>query len=555
MHPVTILASTGVGCWIVRNATTKGSLRTRLRKSMFRNRAAHCSSTSTLVSVRENYTELCTKLKEISALEGVEGLLNWDQQVMMPPGAAGCRAQQSATMAGVVHEKSCAPELGRLLALLSLAATEGEGELSLHQKAVIRDASRNYTKTTALTKELAQRQAELTSTGFGAWVKAREENDFYQFAPVLQQWIDLTKEKCALIDPSRPVYDVCLDEFERGMTSRRLDEIFKQVKEGLVPLLREIEASKEGPDNSWLSGTFDLEAQAALCRTIACEIGFDTDRGRLDVSVHPFTGGSHPSDVRMTTRFKEGDLTEGLTGAIHETGHALYEQGRNLEYDGLPVNAHLSMGIHESQSLLWERMVALHPAFSEYLLPQLKSTFPQLPSSASAHDLYSALNVVRKPSLIRVESDEVTYPMHIILRYEIERGLLDGSIPVADLPEVWRAKMKSYLGCSPATDAQGVLQDIHWSAGAFGYFPTYSLGAMYAVQLFNEASNQLLGLEADIAAGNFKSLKIWLNDNVHSVGSLYPSGDLLMEKVTDSPLNPDHFVKYLREKYTPLYKL
>lgn len=348
---------------------------------------------------------------------------------------------------------------------------------------MVRDAARNYKKVTALSKEMAQRSAELNSRGYQTWVKAREQDDFSQFAPVLSEWVELLQEKCSLIDASRPAYDVCLDDFERGMTAERLDVIFGQVKEGLVPLLNAIREDGTPPDASWLKGQYDVKEQAALCASIAEDLGFDMTRGRLDVSVHPFTGGAHPSDVRMTTRFKPEDLTEGLTGAIHETGHALYEQGRNLDYDGLPVNEALSMGVHESQSLLWERMVCLRPSFSKYLLPRLSKSFPQLPKDATPDQLYAALNVVRTPSMIRVESDECTYPMHIILRYEIERGIMDGSVAVADLPELWASKMQEYLGCTPASNAEGVLQDVHWSVGAIGYFPTYSLGAMYAAQV------------------------------------------------------------------------
>uniref|UniRef100_A0A7S0WIZ3 Carboxypeptidase n=1 Tax=Pyramimonas obovata TaxID=1411642 RepID=A0A7S0WIZ3_9CHLO len=421
--------------------------------------------------------------------------------------------------------------------------------------AVIRDAGRNYRKTNALTKDIAERSAELSSKGYQAWVKARQESDFALFAPMLEQWVDLLKEKCHLIDASRPVYDVCLDDYERGLTAPRLDKVFSEVKEGLLPLLHDIRERGTAPDKSWLAGEYDVKLQAQMCEEIAKDLGFSTERGRLDVSVHPFTGGAHPNDVRMTTRFDPACLTEGLTGAVHETGHALYEQGRNLEYDGLPVNEALSMGIHESQSLLWERMVCLQPAFSKYLLPRMRSLFPDdIPASATAQQLYEALNVVRTPSLIRVESDEVTYPMHIILRYEIERALMEGRVEIKDLPEVWNEKMQSYLGCTPQTAAEGVLQDVHWSVGAIGYFPTYSLGAMYACQIY-EAANKELALDEQIAQGSFGSLKEWLNAKVHTTGSLYPSGDLLMEQVTGAPLNPSIFLKYLNDKYRPLYKL
>ena len=261
----------------------------------------------------------------------------------------------------------------------------------------------------------------------------------------------------------------------------------------------------------------------------------------------------------MTTRFKGEDVTEGLTGAIHETGHSLYEQQRNLgeEWRDLPVSAAMSMGVHESQSLLWERMVALSRPFQSYLLPRLQQAFPQHEAlrGRSAEDLYRAMNLVREPSMVRVEADEVTYTLHVILRYEIERGLVNGEIAVGDVPGVWAEKMTAYLGQAPASDAQGCLQDVHWSAGAMGYFPTYSLGAMFACQIFETARAELPGLDNDIAAGKFSELKAWLGEKIHCSGSFHVSGDALMEAVTGRPLDPAVYLKYLTDKYTDIYRL
>ncbi|KAK9815482.1 hypothetical protein WJX72_004432 [[Myrmecia] bisecta] len=497
-------------------------------------------------AVQQDYNSLCEKLREVSALGGISGLLGWDEQVMMPDGAAASRAAQQAVLAGVIYDKQTDAALGELLSKL-----DGPKEsLGQYEAAVVREALREYQRTTAVPKRIAKRKAELSSEAFQVWVKAREASDFGAFAGILQEWVDLVKEQSAAIDPARSAYDVSLDEYEKGMTSARLDEIFVQVREGLVPLLKEIKGRGKAPDASFLSGSFDTGRQAKLCETIAKEIGFDLTRGRLDVSVHPFTGGAHPSDVRMTTRFKADDLTEGLTGAIHETGHALYEQGRNLDYDGLPVNQAMSMGIHESQSLFWERMVALSEPFSHYLSAHLKTAFPEL-----KHELYPALNVVRDPFKFRVEADELSYPLHIILWYELEKGLLDGSVAVSDLPRLWNEKMQSYLGTTPKDDAQGCLQDVHWGMGAFGYFPTYSLGAMYACQIYQEAKKQLPGLEDEIRAGQFGQLRGWLNEKIHKVGSLYPDGDELMRAVTGAPLDPAIFLQYLRDKYSVIYQL
>eukprot|EP00195_Chlamydomonas_chlamydogama_P008941 CAMPEP_0202902440 /NCGR_PEP_ID=MMETSP1392-20130828/16855_1 /ASSEMBLY_ACC=CAM_ASM_000868 /TAXON_ID=225041 /ORGANISM="Chlamydomonas chlamydogama, Strain SAG 11-48b" /LENGTH=516 /DNA_ID=CAMNT_0049589201 /DNA_START=125 /DNA_END=1675 /DNA_ORIENTATION=+ len=514
--------------------------------------AAAAATAEAPTEVKQRYDKVCEKLKELSALSGISSLLEWDMMVMMPPGAGESRGHQKSVLAGLVYDKRTDAELGKLLGELR-SNSEGLDKVA---QAVIRGASRDYKKNTAIPKDLAQRIAKLETEGYEAWVAARKESNFSKFAPFLQQWVDVNKEKAKHIDPSRPAYDVLLDDYERGMTAERLDEIFSQVREGLVPLLTAVKAKIDIVDGSWIIGSYDTATQAEMCKQVALDIGFSLDNGRLDVSVHPFTGGTHPTDVRMTTRFKPDDVLEGLTGAIHETGHALYEQGRNLEYDGLPVNSAAGMGIHESQSLLWERMVGLGLPFSRYLKHKLAHFFPEkFGGAVSAEQIYEASNTVKEPSLIRVESDELTYPLHIVLRYELERGLLDGSVKVEDLPRLWNEKMEKYLGAVPPTDAQGVLQDVHWSAGLFGYFPTYSLGAMYAAQIYKTAKEQIPDLEEQISRGDFKALKSWLNEKIHKVGSLYNSGDELMQVVTGSKLDPQIFLNYLKEKYTALYKL
>jgi len=512
------------------------------------------------------YSQVTTKLKEINYLQGIVGLLTWDEMTYMPPGAAQCRGTQNSVMAGIIYDKSTDKELGEMLQMLKVAPQEQLNEV---QRALIRDEHLKYTKNTALPKELVQKLAQLETDSYNAWVEARKTAEFGKFAPFLQEWVVASLQKARYINPNEKPYDVLLQDFEKGMTSDRLDEIFLEIRNGLVQLIADIRASRTLPDTAWMrGGSFDTELQSQLCKGISIDLGFDESNGRLDASVHPFTGGAHPTDVRMTTRFKANDITEGLTGCIHETGHALYEQGRNLSPDwkDLSVSGPLSMGIHESQSLLWERMVGLSKPFQRYLLPKLQAIFPDKFSDRTPEDLYLAMNCIKDPSIIRLESDEVTYTMHIILRYEIEKGLLDGSIPVEEVPAVWNSKMKEYLGVEVMDDAQGCLQDIHWAGGAFGYFPTYSLGAMYACQLYACAKEQVdvaskstctkgPTLEENIALGNFAVLKNWLNKNVHKLGSVPASGDELMERVTGNRLQPETFLNYLRCKYTEIYKL
>ncbi|KAJ1431609.1 M32, carboxypeptidase Taq metallopeptidase peptidase [Ochromonadaceae sp. CCMP2298] len=505
-----------------------------------------------LHSVATTYTDTTKKLREISALEGISGLLGWDEMVLMPGGSSGCRGDQKEALAGVLYDKKTNQELGENLQKLKDSA-----ELTAVQAANVRDAFKDYKRSTAIPKELAQRIAVLETTAYESWVKARSSSDFSIFAPYLQEWVDVNRQRASAMDPSGNSYDTLLDMYEKGMTSSRLDSIFTEVRAGLVPLIAQLKSQGTAPDAAWLEGQYDVDVQAKLCRQVCLDLGFDISKGRLDVSVHPFTGGSHPTDVRMTTRFKSHDLTEGLTGAVHETGHAMYEQGRNLdpEWKDLPVSLAMSMGVHESQSLLWERMVALSAPFQHYLLPKIREFFPTFPTEATPESLYLAQNTMRDPSLIRVEADELTYSLHVILRYEIERGLIDGSVAVADVPTVWNAKMLDYLGVTPPNDAQGCLQDIHWAGGAMGYFPTYTLGAMMAVQIFEHAKKKVPNLEESLSKGEFAPLRLWLNEHLHRRGSLDASADELMVAVTGSKLDPQVYLRHLREKYSIIYKL
>jgi carboxypeptidase Taq len=372
-------------------------------------------------------------------------------------------------------------------------------------------------RSTAIPKDLATRIATHETDAYVAWVAAKKSSDFSLFAPALQKWVDLSLEKAKAIDPDKPAYDVLLDTFEKGSSSARLEAVFQDVKAAVVPLLAKIKA--KGPSfiaDDCIKGSYDISTQSEMCKSVALDIGFSLETGRLDVSVHPFTGGAHPTDVRMTTRFKQEDLLEGLTGAVHETGHALYEQGRNKDQDGLPASVALSMGIHESQSLLWERMVFLGRPAQAYMLHKLVSFFPETfgGKGLSVQDLYKAMNVVKDVSLIRVEADEVNYPLHVIIRYEIETGLLNGTVKVEDVPRLWNEKMQAYLGVVPPNDAQGCLQDIHWSMGALGYFPTYLLGAACAAQIFECAHESIPDLDKLLADGDFSPLKLWLNEKV-----------------------------------------
>ncbi len=499
-------------------------------------------------NVRVVYDSLVEKLQEKSRLGSVMGILHWDQEVIMPKGGASSRARQLAALAAVLHEKSTDSELeGMLDRLLECP----EAQFNDYEWCNIQEAKRDYDLDTKVPRKLVTELAELSSKGHSIWAKAREENRYSDFAPTLKRLIELKKQWAACVAPEKSAYDANIDLFERDATVEKIEPVFEKLKQELIPLIRAIADSGKQVDMSPLEGRFPLEKQEALGRKISEEMGFSFEQGRMDVSVHPFSGGGDLTDVRITTRYQEDNFVESLYAVIHETGHGLYEQGRMQDWPDLPVSESLTMGIHESQSLFWERMIAQARPFLTHFFPLFAETFPEQMKGVSVDTLYAAINRV-VPSLIRVEADEVTYPLHVILRFEMEKGIFDGSLSVEDLPEVWNQKMKEYLGVEPATDREGVLQDVHWSGGAFGYFPSYTLGAMYACQFYRTLKRDIPDIEDQVSQGKLKPVKEWLNKNIHKRGRLY-SAEGLCELVTGEMLNPEHFIGYLKGKYGELY--
>lgn len=500
--------------------------------------------------MQQTYQKLAKKLEELGQLEQIMGILHWDQEVIMPSGATQARAGQIASLAGVAHEKLTNSQIGELLDQLESGSSK---DLDAYELCNIRETRRAYDRETKVPMELVQEVAELGSKGHHVWAKARAENKYSDFAPVLERLIELQKQWAHHIEPNKPPYDVLMDIYERDLTMERVDPIFERLKVELVPLIRAIQESAYQPDTSFLQGEFSVTKQEALGRTISEALGFDFDKGRMDVSVHPFCGGADPTDVRITTRYGTDNFMESLFAVIHETGHAMYEQGRMERDRALPVSEALTTGIHESQSLFWERMISKQKAFCEHYMELFAGTFPDNLRGVDSQAFYEAINIC-KPTFIRVESDEVTYPMHIILRYEIEKGIFDGTYTVSDLPEVWNNKMEEYLGIRPATDVEGILQDVHWSGGAFGYFPSYTFGAMYASQFYNAMKQETPDLENWIREGKFQSIKQWLSQKIHVKGKLL-STEALLKEVTGEALSPTHFITYLKNKYHEIYRL
>ncbi|KAG0295321.1 hypothetical protein BGZ96_011993 [Linnemannia gamsii] len=535
-------------------------------------------------SVRSLYDQVMARCKDIDHLMGIGGILHWDQEVMMPSKAAAVRSEQMSVLVGVAHEMLTSPVHGALLDELEHRKQHEDltAVLNPYELANIRLARKTYRDETLVPRDVVKASAALNSKSSAAWAAARKESDFAKFAPLLEEQIKMVRksigykilgganEEAGKInakaraslglsetdDCYKGYYQGLMNLYETGFKEDRLQALFADLKKHLIPLIAKIKAKNFQHDNSFLLRDYDIKRQTEFSHSLAKKIGFDTDAGRLDVSTHPFSGGAHPTDVRMTTRYTLNNLQEGITGTVHETGHSVYEQGRNKEYFGTPVSHALSLGIHESQSLLWERMVGLDKPFWTYALPLLKEKFPEDTQlqSVTVDQFYNGFNRV-EPGFIRIEADEVTYPMHVILRYEIEKALVEGDIQVADVPAHWNAKMKEYLGLEVTEDRLGCLQDVHWSFGMVGYFPTYSLGSIYAVQIFTHAREKIPNLDEHLAKGEFHVLKEWLNKNVHEQGSLRESGDDLVFDMTGKHLDSSLYVKYLTDKYTAIYDL
>ncbi|MFT3783789.1 MAG: carboxypeptidase M32 [Nibricoccus sp.] len=491
------------------------------------------------------FAELDAKLKQTHLLATVGELLGWDEQVNLPPGSADQRAGQRAAVADVVHAAETDRRIGELLALLE----NDRDSLTDEQKVVLRWARRDYDKATKLPAEFVREKAEQGSRGYQAWKNAREKKDFASYAPVLEKNIALAKREAAYLGRGDAPYDYMIDCFDSGMTAAVIERLFDELKAGLVPLVRQITSSKVKANEEALRG-FPIVQQKAFLREVTERIGFDYQRGRIDISPHPFCSGTG-ADIRMTTRYHEDNPLGSLFGAIHESGHGLYEQGLPAEQHHTALGRAVGMGVHESQSRLWENQVARSRGFWKFFEPKYRATFAEPLKKVSSDELYLAINAVA-PTLIRTESDEVTYNLHIVLRFELEKQLFAGTLAVADLPRAWNALSRELLGLEPKTDSEGVLQDVHWSDGGFGYFPSYCIGNMMAAQLWYHLLQLRPQLEDDFARGDFSWLLNWLRTNIHSQGRRFDTL-ALVQRATGQPLSPKYLLRYLKDRYGPLY--
>lgn len=486
-------------------------------------------------------------LAAVEDLHHVLSLLQWDQQTHMPGPAAGDRAEQVATLSRIAHERATDPELGRLLEEL-----EGGLDPETDDGALVRVALRDFRKATCLPAELVEATARATALAEPAWAAARRDSDWCRFEPHLDRVVELTRQTAEAYGFDEHPLDPLIDLHEPGMTRSRLAAVFTELRAALVPMVHEVAEQQDGREAP-LRGSFDEVAQEAFGREVVACFGYDWSRGRQDRAVHPFCTGMGPDDVRITTRFDPSFLPTALFSTLHEAGHALYEQGISRAYARTPLGDGASTGVHESQSRLWENLVGRSRPFWRAFYPALKETFPETLGDVALEGFYRAINRAA-PSPIRVEADELTYNLHVLLRFELEARLLEGSLSVAGVPEAWNAATAEILGLTPADDAEGALQDIHWSSGAFGYFPTYTVGNLLSAQLFDAAVDARPGIPEEMERGELGSLRDWLAEHVWRHGRKYDPDDLVA-RATGRTMETGPYLAYLRRKFGELYDL
>lgn len=504
------------------------------------------------------YDVLRSLLRQAAVLGSVQSTLAWDQETMMPASAAGLRAEQLAALSAIVHQRWTDPKIGDLLSACEadaslLADPSGTAAVNL------RELRRDYDRARKLPTDLVAEIARTSSEAMEAWKQARAASDFQAFTPWLRKTFDLQKRKAECFGVPRPgpgetttLYDALVEDYEPGMTAQRIAAAFKPLRDALAPLIASAARSGRTPDESINRIKVSTDRQIEFNRLVAAAVGFDLGGGRLDVSTHPFSDGIGPGDTRMTTRYREDHFPEACFTTLHESGHSLYEQGLpKHDCFGQPIAQAVSLGIHESQSRMWENFVGRSRPFWEWALPQARKLFGSSLDAVTVEQAFSAANAVR-PGFIRVESDEATYNLHIMLRFDLERALLAGDMTVDDLPGVWNDRMKSDLGLTVPDDRHGCLQDVHWSMGAVGYFPTYTLGNLYAAQFWEKINRDIPDLSARHSRGEFRPLLDWLRANIHSMGRRFPAPELC-RSITGAPLSHEPLVRHLKAKVRAVY--
>jgi len=490
------------------------------------------------------------KLATIIDLNAATAVLGWDQHTYMPAGGIEARARQLTTLSSLAHEYFTAPEIGNLL-------TEAENAPGLdpagEDAALLRKVRREYDQSVKLPAAFVQEHSEASSLCFDAWTRCKPADDFETFRPHLEKMVELTRREAEYLGYAEQPYDALLNKYEPGMPTRQVASLFAEVRDGLVPFCQKLFAKADQVKDDFFFTHWDHDRQWALTLQVLEDMGYDFKRGRQDISPHPFTTDFGIPDVRVTTRIHTDQFKAGLYGTIHEGGHALYEQNVDKRFDRTFLAGGTSLGIHESQSRLWENLIGRSRDFCNYYWPVVKALFPKNMAGVSREDYYRAINRV-EPSLIRIEADEVTYSLHIFLRFELEMELISGTLKVKDLPAAWDERMEKYLGIRPDRVSKGCLQDMHWTDGSFGYFPTYALGNLYGVSILDTIRTKHPELLTGVADGSFLPLKEWLTDQVYRHGSRYTAGELI-QRITGRGLEAGPFVSYIKTKYSAIYDL
>jgi carboxypeptidase Taq len=497
----------------------------------------------------DSLAQLKAILAEVTDLSRAAAMLEWDQETYMPPGGVAARSDQLSTLLRLSHIRFTGVEVGRLLDKLE-DDTSGK-PFDSYEASLVRVVRRDYEQERKLTPELVAEVARASSAARPVWEKARREADFAIFAPALEKNVELNRQIADAIGYEDRPYDALLDRYEPGLSTTQLETIFAELKKAIVPLVADIARHSDAVDDRVLFAGYDPEEQVRYALGLVTKLGYDLERGRQDISTHPFSTSFGPGDVRITTRVTRGFFNECLFGSIHESGHAMYNQGIGDDIDRTPLWAGASPGVHESQSRLWENLVGRSSAFWKHFFPSLRSTFPEQLREVDDEAFFRAVNR-SYPSLIRVEADEVTYNLHVLLRFELENEMLEGKLKVKDLPEAWNSRFKSYLGVDVPNDREGVLQDIHWSYVGFGVFPGYTLGNLIGAQLMEKIRADIPDLDAQIEAGQFAALLGWLRKNVHRHGRKFTPNEL-MERATGRALEAGPWIDYVREKFSALY--
>jgi len=505
------------------------------------------------MNARSAYEELARRSRERSLLGSCAELLGWDEQTYMPRGASTYRGEQLALLAGLGHERATDPALDDLLN--AVEDSDLVADPISPESANVREWRRAYDRLRELPRGLVEELARATTRGQHDWAAARAGDDFPAFVPALSAVVRLKREEadCLAGGGGGPRYDALLDSYEPGANSAALGALFDALRAELVPLTAAIAGSPRRPDRSILRRAYPVDRQRVFAELVAAAVGFDFDRGRLDTAEHPFCSGIGPGDTRITTRYAPDHFGDAFFGVLHEVGHGLYDQGLDPDHAGTPMGEAVSLGIHESQSRLWENVVGRGRSFWAYWFPIARRVFHDALGGVAFDDFLFAVNEV-EPSLIRVQADEVTYDLHVMVRFELERALIAGDLAVVDLPGAWNDAYRASLGVTPADDAEGCLQDIHWAAGLIGYFPTYTLGNLYAAQFFDRATADLGGLDSQFALGDTSALLDWLRRNVHRQGQRRRAADLAAA-VTGRPLDHRPLVRRLRQRYGTFYGL